>query len=212
MTRLYAIAEGQSEAAFITQILKPHLEDRRAGLVEVFAPRLSGHHTFARLSWEVRNCLGKPDADTVVTTMIDLYRIARDFPGLTEPLNDAPAQKRVLHLEGRFNEEIGDRRFRPYIQVHEFEALLLTNLTVLADQYPTFRKELKELAERLNKQFGTPEEVDRDMPPSRRILQVVPEYDKILDGVAALTKIGLPALRARCPHFAEWCNFLETVS
>ena len=212
MTRLIVVAEGQSEFAFIRQILKPHLEERKPGRVGVSALRLSGHYTFARLKNDIQGCLRTPDPDLVVTTMIDLYKIPADFPGVKEPMNDAPPRQRVVHLEVRFAESIDDRRFRPYIQLHEFEALLFTDLGILAEQYPALRKDLKELDERLTKQFQTPEEINRLTPPSYRIRQIVPDYDKILDGVNALARIGLPALRARCPHFGEWCDFLESVA
>jgi hypothetical protein len=208
MTRLIVIAEGFTESEFIRQILKPHLE--RSQPVQLFAPILRGTFAFAKLKKLILGCLKAQDSP-VVTTMIDLYEIARDMPGLEKSLDDAPPQQRVLHLEKRLSEEIGDRRFRPYIQLHEFEALVLTDLMGLAEQYPKQRRDLKDLGDRLNKEFPTPEDVNRITPPSHRIRQIVPEYDKILDGVAALTKIGLPALRARCPHFREWCDFLETV-
>ena len=53
MTRLIVVAEGQSEFAFIRQILKPHLEGRKPGRVGVSALRLSGHYTFARLKNDI---------------------------------------------------------------------------------------------------------------------------------------------------------------
>lgn len=211
MIRILVIAEGKSEAEFITRILSPHLEERQPGRVGVSAIRLSGHYTFPRIRNDVRRCLRTPDPHVAVTTMIDLYKIAGDFPGLKGFMDDMPPRQRVLDLEQRFAESIDDRRFRPYIQLHEFEALVLTDLTALAEQHPKQQKELEELGARLSKQFATPEDVNRITPPSYRILQVVPEYNKVLDGVAALTRIAHPALRARCPHFGEWCDFLETV-
>lgn len=210
MTRLIVVAEGPSEAAFIKQILRPHLEECQPGCAAIVASVLRGHYTFAGLKKHLLNCLSARDS-VVVTTMIDLYKIAGDIPGLEKSL-DGPPQQRVLHLEKRLSGEVGDRRFRPYIQLHEFEALLFTDLGILAEQYPQLRNDLKELDERLKKEFQTPEEINRLTPPSRRIRQVVQDYDKILNGVTALSKIGLPALRARCPHFGEWCDFLESVA
>jgi hypothetical protein len=144
--------------------------------------------------------------------MIDLYKIAGDIPGVKDTLNDSRPRQRVVHLEEQFAQSIGDHRFHPYIQLHEFESLLFTDLGILSEQYPALRKEIEELDERLKKHFQTPEEINRLTPPSYRIRQVVPDYDKILDSVTALSKIGLPALRTRCPHFGQWCNFLESVA
>jgi hypothetical protein len=47
--------------------------------------------------------------------------------------------------------------------------------------------------------------------PSKRIITHVPIYDrlKVRVGAPAAAAIGLPALRARCPHFSEWVGRLE---
>ena len=61
--------------------------------------------------------------DVFFTTMIDLYAIPNDFPGLeaAEKLRHSPT-KRVEALEQAFAQDISDWRFIPYIQLHEYEA------------------------------------------------------------------------------------------
>ena len=58
------------------------------------------------------------------TTMIDLYGLHSDFPGIEEAerLRQDP-QARVRSLEASWSGDIGDQRFIPFIQLHEFEAL-----------------------------------------------------------------------------------------
>ena len=49
----------------------------------------------------------------------------------------------------------------------------------------------------------------QDTAPSKRILKKIPEYDKATAGVRIVGRIGLPTLRAKCPHFNEWLYQLE---
>jgi len=62
--------------------------------------------------------------DVFFTTMIDLYAISAEFPGLAEAekLRHLP-EKRVETLEQAFARDIDDPRFVPYIQLHEYEAI-----------------------------------------------------------------------------------------
>ncbi|MBQ7585779.1 MAG: DUF4276 family protein [Desulfovibrionaceae bacterium] len=41
------------------------------------------------------------------------------------------------------------------------------------------------------------------------LLKKIPEYDKATAGVSIVGRIGLPTLRAKCPHFNEWLHQLE---
>lgn len=169
MTRLYVVAEGLAEVNFVTQLLKPHLEERSVGRVEVSAPNLRGHHTYAGLKKDVRRLLGSPSSAVIVTTMIDLFKVAGDFPGLSDCLSDMRPTDRVQYLEQCCLTDIGDHRFSPYLQLHEFEALVLSDLSVLAELYPSRRKAILELAKRLDQKFESPEHVNRFDPPSHRI-------------------------------------------
>jgi hypothetical protein len=202
MTRLLVAAEGLTEVNFVTQLLKPHLEGRAPDRISVGAPNLRGYHTYAELKKFVKNLLASPGSGAIVTTMIDLFKFPGDLPGMAATSHEAPVE-RVRQLEHRFTEDIGDPRFFAYLQLHEFEALLLADLTVLVKQHPNRRREIGDLAARLSKDFPSPEHVNRIHPPSRRIKEVVPEYNKTVDGPTTAAEIGLPTLRERCPHFGS---------
>jgi hypothetical protein len=70
----------------------------------------------------------KAVADVFFTTMMDLYALPDDFPGWKEAehLRRSP-YKRVELLERAFADDIGDPRFIPHIQLHEYEAYLMCN-------------------------------------------------------------------------------------
>lgn len=82
--------------------------------------------------------------DSFVTTMIDFYAVPTDTPGLEDArrLND-PYQK-VQKIEAEMlHEESDNPHFIPYIQLHEFEALLFANLDGLAKKYPEPEYDIK---------------------------------------------------------------------
>jgi hypothetical protein len=210
MNRLLIVAEGLTEVNFVTQILKPHLEDRASGQLNVSAPNLMGFKKYAAIKKFVRKLLASPDTGAVVTTMVDLFRIPGDFPGLANASRKSPAD-RVRHLEECFNADVADGRFFAYLQLHEFEALLLADSSALIELHPNRQAGIQALEKRVAR-FNSPELVNRDRPPSYWIKDAIPEYHKTVDGPIVTGTIGLSRLRERCPHFGEWLSRLEDLT
>jgi len=211
VTRLYVVSEGFTEANFVRDILKPHLEGRWPGRVNVEAPNLRGHHTYAGLKKLILTLLGKPAAEVLVTTMVDLFKLPGDFPGHAACDAFEDPWERVEELEKSFYDDIGDHRLIPYLQLHEFEALILTDVRCLIRFYPDRENELVKLAKSIEKQFKSPEEVNRTTPPSSRIRAVVPQYQKALFGNYAVLDLGIERIRDRCKHFHAWLQRLEAL-
>ncbi|MBZ5729115.1 MAG: DUF4276 family protein [Acidobacteriia bacterium] len=80
------------------------------------------------------------------------------------------------------------------LQLHEFEALILTDANCLATYYPDKNVRLAKLAKTTKKQFNSPEEVNRLTPPSRRITDFVPQF-KLPFGVSAVRDLGIERIR-----------------
>lgn len=207
MIRLYVLAEGLTEFKFVQQILKPHLESALPTHF-VDAVRHKEGFTYRGLQKDVRRLLGGPRSQVLVTTMIDFYKIPSGFPELRESKADH-SLKRVQKIEDTFAKDVDDERFIPYIQLHEFEALVLCGLSLLEEQYPDRRREIRKLDKLIGQQFSSPEEVDRSHPPSRRILEAIPGYAKTVDGIYVVQSVGIGALRQKCRHFGEWLADLE---
>src|SRR5207247_471396 len=117
--------------------------------------------------------------------------------------------KRAEDLEKHFFEDVSDQRLIPHLQLHEYEALIFTDVTCLSKFYPKRKRDLHELGKRIKKQFKSPEEVNRITPPSWRIREVVPEYQKPLFGVSAVMDLGIDTVRRECKHFDMWLKKLE---
>ena len=219
MVRLYLFAEGQTEQTFADTLIKPHLAQH-----EVFAhARKKGKvHRGGGRNYEpmkndiLRSLKEDSNPDAFFTTMIDLYAIAPDFPGLaeSESLRQNPI-KRVELLEQRFAEDISDYRFIPYIQLHEYEAYLFADPTCFEYLDAGRTKEIEALQAIAN-QYETPELINdgQQTAPSKRIIARFPDYEKAKPAFAPqlAERIGLEVIRSRCPHFNTWLLRLESLN
>ncbi len=142
MARLYLFAEGRTEQTFADTQLTPHLAHYGVYLhkpVCVYTSRKKGRtyrgggRNYLPMKNDVMRFLKQePGNDVYFTTMIDLYGLYTDFPrlGEAEALRHVPYE-RVAFLEKAFREDIGDPRFHPYLQLHEYEAYIFSDLTGL---------------------------------------------------------------------------------
>jgi hypothetical protein len=225
MVRLYIFTEGQTEQTFADILVKPHL-----GQYEVFMhnPILIAHakkkgqvhrgggRKYVPMKNDILRFLKQEKApDVFFTTMIDLYAIHPDFPGLaeSESMRQNPIQ-RVEFLEQRFAEDIGDYRFIPYIQLHEYEAYLFADPTCFEYLDARRTKEIEAL-KAIADQYQTPELINdgQHTAPSKRIIAQFPDYGdaKSAFGSQLAERIGLQVIRSKCPHFNTWLSRLESL-
>lgn len=218
---LHIIVEGQTEETFVRNILKPHLASYS---IDVSARLLTtkelpdhkyggGLNKYAQAETDINLWLiPGHDKLTRVTTMFDLYELPKDFPGYREATSHNDPFQRVQVLENALAQEIGDNRFIPYIQLHEFEALLLTDPYKFETYFFDYPEGMANLAKMVS-QFQSPEHVNNEDPPSKRIKRKLRNYNdfKTTAGPNAAENIGLPKIREKCKHFAEWLSKLETL-
>ena len=212
---LRVLCEGQTELNFITQVLRPHLRT-----FNVFAKsELLRHGQGGIISWEklrfaIKSDVGRLQPNEYVTTMIDLYAIG-NYPGVERHVGETP-YARTKRIEQNMAEGLPNPRFLPYIQVHEFEALVLVDLDYLATQFPD--QEADGAAQKLRFDIGEmPPELVNDgvhSAPSKRIISVVPAYAKrkAFAGPEIARLIGIYRLKETCTHFNEWVTQLERLS
>lgn len=154
-------------------------------------------------------------ADARFTTMFDLYRLPDNFPNAEKARQQTNINDKVQILESNFAQSINDHRFIPYIQLHEFETLLFSDIEKMSFYYPDQKLEIRRLVEQ-TKQFDNPECIN-DGPttaPSKRIISELHSYDgdKASAGPEIATQIGLATIRAKCPHFNSWLMHLEALN
>jgi hypothetical protein len=218
VTRVVVIVEGYTEESFVQQILAPFLWPSG---VYVFAIILGvpghkgGRTNYARVKKDVLRQLSE-DRAAYCSTMFDFSGLGKGFPGTPLPLNLAGVDK-VIHLERAMRDDIiahapdlrPDVRFIPYLQLHEYEALLFSGPEAFATGIfqPGLAGPLREIREK----FPTPEDID-DTPtgaPSKRILRLCRSYNKVLDGTRAAVAVGVPAMQDECLHFRDWLDRLR---
>ncbi|MEL0591301.1 MULTISPECIES: DUF4276 family protein [Planktothrix] len=107
--------------------------------------------------------------------MCDLYALPNDFPGFEEAQKISDPYERVKQLENALFDDINDSRFIPYIQLHEFEALILSDPIKLEERFPNYQSEVQKLVS-LCQSFESPELINdgEQTAPSKRIIQAIP--------------------------------------
>ena len=220
MNRVLALVEGQTERAFVHDVLAPALGYQQVAIVARVIGK-PGHKggvgRFQRALREILLLL-RQEPGSYCTTMFDYYGMPNDWPGVSE----AKGQRHTL-IPGIIEPAIADAvidamgssfnptRFIPYIQMHEFEALLYSNPAVLAAALgeASLARQLQLILE----ESGGCEAID-DGPataPSKRIGALSSRYQKTVHGLIAAQRMGLDAMRAACPHFGAWVSLLESL-
>ncbi len=226
---IYCLVEGFSEANLVKRMLAPHLaqrgidisapmvttrRDRKAG--QVFKGGGAFRHYLGDLERLIRQHGNRPN--TWFTTLIDLYGLPGDFPDYEKGKKISESRRRVEFFEaelGKVGADLGSQRFIPYIQLHEFETLLLVNVEAMGTLFLKDARELELLAADVAK-FDDVEEINHTPTgaPSKRIASYISVYEKYKrsdqsGAINVLEIVGLDTLRANCRHFNDWVSSLE---
>jgi hypothetical protein len=219
MRRVLILAEGQTEERFIKEVLAPHLATSnvfvRASIVRTKeppagSPYKGGLINYHRIKRDVSRLL--EDRDATVTSMFDLYGLPTDFPGIVENRAAATKHEKALAIQTAFDANVGDRRFRSFITLHEFETLVLASAQSLGEHFSD--PGLAEWCRRTVEDAGGAELVNdgaETHPYLRLHAKTNRGYRKVGDGPLIVAKQGLPAIRAICPHFNGWLTWLESL-
>jgi hypothetical protein len=220
MIRVHVLVEGETEETFVKSVLQPYFNRQEIYLF----PRLvgkPGHRggigEYPRARRDILAML-KQEPASFCTTMFDYYGMpgswpdreaARQKPFAAKPV--AIEQAILADISGQLGDKYNCSRFIPYVQMHEFEALLFSDPKLLA-----VGLELPDDAatQSIRDQFGSPEEINdsQQTAPSKRIKGLNASYSKVLDGVRVSQNIGLSVMRAQCAHFNGWIEKLEALA
>lgn len=179
MKRLYIVVEGQTELEFVREILSPYFRER-----EIFAVTPICIHTsrygrgglvnYEHLKNDIKRLLCSERNDFIVSTFVDYFRCP-ELPDSEQYTLLTNHVARVEMMEQCIARDIHDSRFIPYIQLHEFEALLFaSNRGFLA----YFSDEQARQTGEIVQSYTNPEDINSspESAPSKRLLVIKPEY------------------------------------
>ena len=216
MKRLIIVCEGPTENQFCLDVLAP--EFLKIGIY-VEAPLVKksngGIVPWSSIKRQIEMHLR--ESNSYVSLLIDYYGI-RDsygFPGWQESKNIATLSERWRFLCESMKANIVSElssRFIPYMQIHEFESLLFSDISVFKDNFDD--KELNfSILEHAIKEFPNPEDINSrpTLAPSKRLMDAIPGYDKIVYGNCLAAEIGLEKIMQKCPLFKQWISSLISI-
>lgn len=220
MKRVHCIVEDPTEVGVFSSILAPYILEKTGAYI-FFIPikhTKGGMVHFSKIFTELRSHL--KEKNKVVTTFFDYYGILPKY-GFYKykeaKLQQKNARIGVELLEKGMVEYLKEKNvnthnFIPYIQLHEFEALLFSSDDGFEFMYdnPSVLKEFKNVRNR----FPNPEDIN-DSPhtsPSHRIINELKakgdKYIEKADGENIATYIGIDVMLENCPRFAKWVENL----
>lgn len=216
--RVIIICEGHTERDFCKKFLEPYFSDK---CIKIESP-LIGKSNGGIVKWiglkglkqEISNHI-KTNQSAFVTTFVDYY-------GLTDKLklpmwNDSKSlkdlNKRVEKIEAGMFQDINDSiryRFIPYIQLHEFEALLFSDLRVFNEKILKTSHNSDYLKSTIEN-YDNPEMINnnRETSPSNRLKRIIPGFRKKLHADILVNAIGIDRIRKKCPRFDNWLDQIE---
>lgn len=206
--RLGMTVEGRTEELFVASVLSEHLRQFNIETSPVIIGKArnrqtqGGNVTIERLAADMADLYWNYNA---VTSLVDYYGFKNR--------RSMPVEKLEKKLISEIKKKIGKRwnadKVIPYIQMHEFEGLLFSEIEMMINSINAPKNEIEELKASLN--YDNPEEINNNFPPSKRIKRHVPMYHKTRDGYVVAGAIGIEKICDKCPRFKKWVKKLESL-
>lgn len=217
MSRIVLLVEGQTEEAFVNELLAPHYWALGVFLTPIIISTSPGNKggvvSYGKVKHQVTRLCREHHA-AHVTTMFDLYALPGDFPGLASAdfPREGTGHQKARFLETQLATDVAENNFIPNLLVHEFEALLFAGTDKFAEW--TDDSEVVSILKAVANAYPTPEDINNSphTAPSKRIFDAMPEYQKTFHGPLIACEIGLDAMRLTCPHFHEWLLKLDALA
>lgn len=221
MKKFFVVTEGQSETNFVNRVMVPYFAGRCVLIPITVVTKTDSRHgkiykggivNYGQMRNNLLKTLANASkgANSYVTTMFDFYRLPTDVPGILDSakVNNPYEKVEIIEREIRNAEGYDGNFFFPYIELHEFEAMIFSDITKLEEAY--FEDDLTALKECV-KVYSNPELINdgAETAPSKRIMNCISCFDKANVGVDVLEKIGIEKIAAKCCHFAEWIRCIE---
>lgn len=210
MKNVYIYCEGQTEEAFINNILSPYFANVGIWVCPIVCTTKrtasqkykGGVTNYSKIKKEL-GFICKQHHNEIVTTMIDYYAMPKDTPMID--FADPDIYSRIETIEEAINKDIGLTNCFFNFSLHEFEGLLFSNPAsfglIAGNDVVQKIQEAKDYA-------TTPEHINNspETAPSKRLEALIPGYAKVKNGSILSQDMGIDIIMENCHHFSDWIN------
>lgn len=184
--RVVLFVEGDTERAAVPDLLKRWADARLPQPIRIAPVQLRGWQRYTK-EIATKAALALRDPTTVGIGLLDLY-------GPT--FYPSHVSDRYRWAKKKFEDEVGSDRFVQHFAVHETEAWIFSDPTILP----------ADVRSAIPGKAANPEAINFDEPPSRLLERLYRDrlkrrYQKLIDGVALLQRISPETVYKRCEHF-----------
>lgn len=192
------LVEGQTETACIGNFLKRWLDPQLNQPVGIAPVKFNGWTHFEKeVAKKSKHYLRSPATDKIVAVigLLDLY--GPNF----YPAHLSTEDQRHDWATDKFQKEVNDSRFRMYFAVHEFEAWLFSQSSILP----------QEIRSGIPGKASQPETINDVEPPSKLLKRLYrerlrQEYKKVTYGKNLFDKLDPEVAADKCPRLKTMLN------
>lgn len=183
--------EGETERKCLPQFVKKWLDAHLSAPPGVQAVKFEGCSRQRKDQGKHARMHLEDDDVIAVISLMDLYG-----PGFY-PANKSTAEDRYVWAKAHLETEVGHSGFRQHFAVHETEAWILSDPSVLPkDVKPALSKTVY------------PEKVNFTEPPSKLLGRLYATktsrgYKKVTDGTDLFRQLNPETVYQKCPHFKQ---------
>lgn len=187
--RVVLFVEGHTERSAVPDLLKRWADARLPRPVRIAPVRFQGWQHYAK-DIATKASLALREPSTVGIGVLDLYG-PTFYPAKVSSVRD-----RYAWAKRKFEDAVGSDRFVQHFAVHETEAWIFADPTILP----------AEVRSAIPGKAAHPEAINFDQPPSRLLAslyrrRVRKPYQKLIDGSSLLQRLSPEIVYKRCDHF-----------
>ncbi len=221
MKHLYIIVEGETELAFVNQLLIPYFaqNELHTHIQGVMITIKGGGHGFNNIEHLIREI--KPflfyQNEPIITTMIDFYGInsEKKMPNYKQYMQIADKDKRIEAMEKEIQSQVQKIKsysyFIPNLVKHEMETLFFANPDSFGiEDNQNIKNDIVQICEA----YPNIEDIN-DTPqnaPSKRLMVIYEKYgenyQKITNGMMIAQLTGIDDMLYKSPKFKKWVDGL----
>lgn len=216
MKMVYILCEGQTEEAFINEVLSPYFENLSIYIRPIICTTRrtaskkykGGVSDYNKIKSEL-TILCKQHKNEIITTMFDYYAMPRNTPNIE--CREVDLYKRMDLIEEAINNDIQQPNCFFNLMLHEFEGMLFSSPDAFIE---ITNEKIVEKIQKMRDEAISPEHINNspETAPSKRLEFLIPNYAKVKNGSLISKNIGIDTLLKECKHFAKWVDKIKNLS